>query len=241
VTPRRPPSSETAAAAVTGLIAEARLVRRAGLRAVSGGGNSARTAALVRELVETGVKGLVSFGIAGGLDPTLQPGMLVLPLGVRGEGGERWPVDAAWRARLDAGLSRAGLAVAAGDVLGAAEAADSVARKATLFAGNGAIAVDLESHLVARAAAGAGLPFVVLRAVADPALRALPPAALVGLDADGRPAIGRVIAALARRPGQLPALLQVARDTRRAMLALRRGCEVLADGALSGDHLAGVP
>src|SRR5690348_3529706 len=104
-------------------------------------------------------------------------------------------------------------------------------RWAALNRQSAAIAIDLESHLVADAAAAAGLPFAVLRAVADPAGRALPPAALIGLDAAGRPALGRILWSLMRQPAQLPALLQVARDTRRALAALRRAAEALGDDA----------
>jgi adenosylhomocysteine nucleosidase len=110
-------------------------------------------------------------------------------------------------------------------------AADTPSRKAALNRQSGAIAVDLESHLVAEAAAAAGLPFAALRAVADPAERALPPAALIGLDATGHPALGRILLSLARQPAQLPALLRLARDTRRALATLRRAGTALGDGA----------
>jgi len=60
----------------------------------------------------------------------------------------------------------------------------------------------------------------VLRAIADPAVRELPPAALVPLDDDGRPALGRVLASVMRRPQQLPTLLAVAREARQALQAL---------------------
>jgi adenosylhomocysteine nucleosidase len=69
--------------------------------------------------------------------------------------------------------------------------------------------------------------------VADPAERALPPAALIGLDAAGRPALGRVLLSLVRQPAQLPALLQLARDTRRALAALRRAGDALG-GTVQG-------
>jgi len=214
-------------AAVTGLAAEARIARRIGWRAAAAGGDAERTRRAVAQLVAEGASALVSFGICGGLDPALGPGALVLPQAVSSEDGRHRRVDAALRGALAAALGHAGIAAAGGDVLGAARAADTPARKTALHRRSGAIAIDLESHLVAEAAAAAGLPFAVLRAVADPAERALPPAALIGLDAAGRPALGRVLLSLARQPEQLPALLQLARDTRRALAALRRAGEAL--------------
>lgn len=218
------------AAAVTGLAAEATIARRAGMRAVAAGGHPARTVAAITELIAAGATGLVSFGICGGLDPALASGRLLLPDAVRDESGERLAVDGAWRAAAAAAMRTAGLALGSGEMLGAAAAIATPERKRALFAATGAVAVDLESHLVARAAAAARLPFIVLRAVADPAGRSLPAAALAGLDASGRPAIARILRALARDPSQLGALLRLARDTGRALGALRRAAPALAAG-----------
>jgi hopanoid-associated phosphorylase len=208
------------AAAVTGLAAEARLARRAGLEAVAAGGDPARTQAVAERLLAAGAAGLVSFGIAGGLAPDLPGGTLLLPDAVRDEAGGRWAVDPGWRAIVAAALSEG--AFVGGGILGADAVVGEVGRKRALFRSSGAVAVDLESHVVARAAARAGRPFLVLRAVADPGSRGLPPAAVVGLDAAGRPALGRVLGSLLRQPRQIPSLLLVARDTRRALASLRR-------------------
>jgi hopanoid-associated phosphorylase len=218
-------------AAVTGLAAEARIARRIGWRAVAAGADAERTRRAMAQLVADGARALVSFGICGGLDPALSPGALILPQVVISEDGRRLRVDAALRSVLAAVLGRARVVALGGDVLGAARAADTPARKAALNRQSGAVAVDLESHLVADAAAAAGLPFAVLRAVADPAERALPPAALISLGAGGRPAPGRILWSLVRQPAQLPALLQLARDTRHALAALRRAGEALGEDA----------
>jgi hopanoid-associated phosphorylase len=218
-------------AAVTGLAAEARIARRIGWRAAAAGGDAERTRQAMAQLIAGGASALVSFGICGGLDPSLGSGALILPHTVSSEDGRHRRVDLALRGALASALARAGIAAAGGDILGAARAADTPSRKAALHRQSRAVAVDLESHLVAEAAAAAGLPFAALRAVADPAERALPPAALIGLDATGRPALGRILRSLAAQPSQLPALLQLARDTRRALMALRRAGDAL-DGAV---------
>ena len=61
---------------------------------------------------------------------------------------------------------------------GATRIVATQADKARAWIDTGALAVDLESAVVARAAAAAGIPFLVLRAIADPATRHLPPARL---------------------------------------------------------------
>jgi adenosylhomocysteine nucleosidase len=218
-------------AAVTGLAAEARIAERIGWRAVAAGGDAERTRRAMAPLVADGVRALVSFGICGALDPALNPGALILPQVVIAEDGRRHRIDVALRSVLAAALGRARVVALAGDILGAVRAADTPSRKAALNRQSGAVAVDLESHLVAEAAAAAGLPFAVLRAVADPAERALPPAALIGLDAAGRPALGRILPSLARHPGQLPALVRLAGDTRRALATLRRAGDALQPDA----------
>ncbi|HUH83942.1 MAG TPA: hopanoid-associated phosphorylase [Stellaceae bacterium] len=214
------------AGAVTGLAAEARIARRAGLDAVAGGGDADSTGAKIKTLLARGASGLVSFGICAGLDPALAPGDLLLPRLV-------WQLTPAvaetWHAKVAAALTAAGIQVIAqGAILGQSAMVQDRAEKAALFGAGGALALDMESHLVARAAGIAGLPFLVLRAVADSAGRNLPPAALVGLDREGRPQLQRVILSVLAHPRQLPALMAVARDTSRALAALRRAAPVLA-------------
>ncbi|HXY98540.1 MAG TPA: nucleoside phosphorylase [Stellaceae bacterium] len=220
-----------ALAAVTGLAAEATIARRAGLRAAAAGGGGTRIASLIAGLIAEGANGLVSFGICGGLDPALASGSLLLPLAVREETGARLPVDRAWHAAVAAALAEAGIAAATGDLLGAAAPAATPERKRALHAG-GAVAVDLESHFVAQAARAARLPFLVLRAVADPAARRLPPAALAGLDDEGHAALGPVLQSLWRQPAQLPALVQIACETKAALRALRRAAPLLGRVAI---------
>lgn len=207
-------------AAITGLRTEARLAHRFGLVAIASGGTAARTRVVSESLLNEGAAALLSFGIAGALAPPLASGTLLLPRTVIEENGDRHPVDGAWRSRVETALAATGLPVESGAILGAAQAADTRERKAALFRSTGAVAIDLESHLVARVAAEAGRPFLVLRAIADPALRALPPAAVNGLDERGAPALGRVLASVLRQPGQVPVLLRLAGDVRRALSAL---------------------
>jgi acyl CoA:acetate/3-ketoacid CoA transferase alpha subunit len=98
--------------------------------------------------------------------------------------------------------------------------------------------IDEHSHagMANRYVAGAsGLPFGVLRVIADPAERNIPAAALAGMRSDGEIDFLAVLASLANRPGQLPALLRLAADTRRAMAALLRCCDLLGPSLGFGD------
>lgn len=192
------------------------------LRVVVGGGDPRRLAALLAAEADAAVAAVLSFGIAGGLDPALAPGDLVVSTRVRGPRGA-WPADMGWAAAL-ARATGARLGVLAG---AAAVVPDPAAKRALRDATGGALAVDLESEAAAEYAAARALPFVALRAVADTAAEVLPHAAAVGLTSDGRPAPGRVALALLRRPRDLPALLTVARRSRTALAALARAAAAL--------------
>ncbi len=59
-----------------------------------GGGTAAGAEAAARRLIDEGSDALVSFGLAGGLDPALRPGALIVPSAVIVD-GVRHPTDPA--------------------------------------------------------------------------------------------------------------------------------------------------
>ena len=209
---------------LTGLAQEAAIARRISPLVACSASDPARAERLARDLAGQGATALLSFGIAGGLAPGLRSGDLVIGTAVATDAAII-PCDPDLAAQFAAALPGA----VQGDVWGGTVIVDTAAAKARLHRDSGAVIVDLESAAVARAAAEAGLPFGVLRAVADPAAHGLPPAALVGLDAEGRPAIGPVLRALARSPGQLPALIRLGRQSSAAMKALLAAAGRLGD------------
>jgi len=197
---------------VVGLAAEARLVRSLGWPVAIGGGTAGGARLAAERLVSGGITALISFGLAGGLDPALRPGSLLVPRTIITD-GQRLPTDPGLSERLG------GVSIPL--LLGAWDVVTSAAAKAALFAATGAAAVDLESGAVARVAAAHGLPFTVLRAICDPAERDLPPAALIALDRHGAIGLARVLGSVLVHPGQLPALLALAADAAVARRALR--------------------
>ena len=206
---------------VVGMRSEAALLAPGPMIACSGG-RPARAEELASYLLEAGAEALLSFGVAGGLDPALAPGDLVIATEVDLDGASL-KADEAWAKRLHNELPQARLGVVCGAQTPMLTAAD----KAHLRAESGGLAIDLESAAVAEACAAKGVPFAVLRAVADPAGRAIPAFALKGLAEDGRTRALPVILGLLGRPGQLPALLGLARDNRAALKALGRAARLL--------------
>ncbi|KAA0679198.1 phosphorylase [Roseomonas genomospecies 6] len=225
-----------AAAILTGMALEARLARRTG-RPVACATGHAAAAEAARRLLEGGAGGIVSFGVAGGLAPDLKPGSLIVATAVIDEEGTVYGACRRWHRHLRHALPQARPAVVAGALVPAASRDD----KARLRACTGAVAVDLESLAVARVCRAWGRPFAVLRAVADPEWRALPAAALAGLDGDGRMSPGAVLARLAADPRQVVALGRLAWDLGCALAALRKAADAFPGELLGGGPIGGGP
>lgn len=205
---------------VTGLIAEARWLRKAGFMVAVGGGTSLGAERAAETLIRQGAQGLISFGLAGGIEPGFASGSILVPPAVT-EAHHIYPVD--YRLKEFLGGS-AGKPIYAGKRVAA-----SVHDKELIYNRHHAVAIDLESGAVARMALKHGLPFAVLRAVVDPADCALPPAAIVGLKEDGAVNLRAILHSLMRHPRQLPALIDLARDAKAARAALLAKLEKLPE------------
>jgi hopanoid-associated phosphorylase len=207
---------------VCGLKVEARIARGPGVRTIAGGGNSAALADSIEREIANGIAGIVSFGIAGALISTLRPGALIVAKSTIFE-GEILEAHEAWSASLMRSLPHAlGESLAGSDRI----VADRQ-NKERLHRETGAAAVDMESHIGARAAAKHGLPFVALRAISDPLDRVMPPAALIAMRDRGGIDLAAVLGSIAKSPRQMPQLIAIAHDTGRALGALGRGRRLL--------------
>ncbi len=219
--------------AACGLRAEARIAARSDeVKAIAGGGDARRLGGLIQEQIARGGKAIISFGLAAGLAPGLDAGTCVVASEVVSEGDRtRYAVTRAWTAQLRSQLVRAEFA----PVAGVDQPLVATAEKLALHGRTQAVAADMESHAAAELAARHGLPFAALRVIADPVERQLPAAALVGMRPDGEIDIAAVIAALARNPTQLRALMGLAFDTRRAFAELLRCQDLLGPRFALGD------
>jgi adenosylhomocysteine nucleosidase len=207
--------------AVTGLARERRMAAGEGVEAVGAGGDPRRLRLLLDARGAPGCRAVVSFGIAGGLDPALKPGDVVVGTGVVDENGRR-AADLDLSATILNALGGLSTRVLAADLAGVDAAVLAVAGKTELRAATGAAAVDMESHVAAAFAGRHGLPFAALRVVCDPADQALPAFAASALTADGEPDIAAVFLAFARGRARIGDLMRLARDSNAAFAALGR-------------------
>ncbi|MFK7943483.1 MAG: adenosylhopane nucleosidase [Paracoccaceae bacterium] len=212
---------------ICGMVSEVRTLGRwvndARVSVMVSGARPDKAEQMTQRLADAGARLLVSWGIAGGLDPALASGALVSAESVTTPDLSTYPLATKLLGSTSDGL-----------LVGSDVVVTSVAEKASLRARTGALAVDMETHKVAEVAAARALPCLAVRAISDPADRALPVLAASALNEDGRPRIGRVIKGLVRQPWELPCLVAAGRDSNRALATLRAAaddifCKLLND------------
>lgn len=135
--------------------------------AVAGAGEfCARVAA--EGLLAKGAGALLNWGVAAGLQPGLLPGELVMPtLLLGGERGYR--ADRSWHAAMKKRLHAQHINIHQGSLVHSDSLLTLPAYKRALHHSSAAVAVDRESAAVAAVAQQARVPFLTLKAIADPA------------------------------------------------------------------------
>jgi hopanoid-associated phosphorylase len=187
------------------------------LLAVSGMGG-ALAALAARHLVDAGAAALMSFGLAGGLDPALSAGTVVLPTAVISPDGARFLTSTGWREQMSDAIAKQ-RPVAGGTLLTSLSAIGTVADKAAAFRETGAVAVDMESSGVAEVAAAHNLPFIAVRVIVDTAADVLP-RAVMAASRGGHVNFRRLIGGLAVAPLDLIALIRLGQRYRAATRSL---------------------
>jgi adenosylhomocysteine nucleosidase len=148
---------------------------------------------------------VIGAGVAGGLSEELAPGEILVSVRVLDAAEEAPPPDPALVARA---LALPGLR--AGTLLTVVRPALSAAQKAALAVRGGDLScVDMESAAWARACAGAGVPYVILRAISDTADEDLPRYLALCMDKEGGIRRAAVARGAVLHPSAIPALLRM--------------------------------
>ena len=205
---------------VTGLFSEARIAAGPGMTVICSSSDPDQLRAQLEAFDHTSVRGIISFGIAGGLDPMLRAGDLVVASEIMTSSG-RWATAPSLSQNLVDGTSIGRRRIVGGTIVGAEEVILHPRDKTELHERTGATAVDMESHIAADFAHAAGLPFAALRVVSDPAHRALPELATSAIKPNGDVDLRKVMRGIARNPMVIRALVSTGRDFNRALRSLR--------------------
>jgi adenosylhomocysteine nucleosidase len=221
---------------VTGLVQEARIAAGPGMTVICSSSDPQQLRALLTVFDPSTIRGVISFGVAGGLDPSLRSGDVVVATEVSA-GDTRWLAGLALNETLIASVALGRRRVVRGALAGVENLVAARAGKAALRSETGAAAVDMESHIAAAYAAEAGLPFAALRVIADPASRALPEIAKTAIKPNGDIDLRKVLRGVARNPRTLRDLVSTGIDFNRALRSLRgcRGFLLGGEGFVAAD------
>jgi nucleoside phosphorylase len=126
-----------------------------------------------------------------------------------------------WTARLSEAATKGALQAEKGNLAHSDPPAISPADKRSLHIQTKALGVDMESFAVGEAARARGVPFQMMRVVADGATRILPVSALDAMNPDGSVSTVRTLATLALRPWELGDLVRLGLQTAAARRTLR--------------------
>jgi adenosylhomocysteine nucleosidase len=207
---------------VTGLLQEARIAAGPGMAVVCSSSDPQQLRALLTVFDPETIRGVISFGVAGGLDPSLKSGDVVVATEVMA-GDTRWLAGLSLSEDQIAGIALGRRRVVRGGLAGVEEVVAGQSCKAALRSVTGAAAVDMESHIAAAYAAENDLPFAALRVISDPATRALPALARNAIKPNGDIDLRMIFRGLVREPRTLRALVSTGLDFNRALKSLR-GC-----------------
>lgn len=196
------------------------------------GPGAGAAAAGAERAVARGAACLVSWGTVGALKRG-EPGDILLPGRVLDESLRAVETDAALSNRLSQAFH--GLAPIHRGTLASAHAPVTTrAGKMALAESSGADAVDMESAAIGNVASRHRLPLLIVRVIVDRADKAVPAAAMAGMDGPRtRPA--RVLARLLKSPHEVPDMFALALAARRARRTLR-ACAPAMQAALEADR-----
>lgn len=170
------------------------------------GAQNARKAAELA--ISKGATQLISWGCAGALHHELKMGDLVLADSLLDSDGTQTPVNAAWHEHAKTILG-ADVTVYKGALFNSHDVVSTAQEKQAIYEKTGALALDMESYAIAQAAQHYALPFLAIRAIADPASMDLPIALSNALNEEGEVDISKIIFSLARNPKEIPHLIQI--------------------------------
>ncbi len=182
------------------------------------GADNARIASEL--LVSQGATRLISWGCAGALAAPLNQGDLVLPDTLIDAEGCQIAFDPAWLKAAQNALTpylkiHTGCLVESKTIVATAE------DKKQLHLKMNAIVVDMETIAIAKIAALNKLPFLAIRAIADPVDMDLPKAINHALNDEGNILLSKLLLFIVQHPAEIPGLIKLGLHFHAAKKTLR--------------------
>ncbi|PKM12232.1 MAG: phosphorylase [Gammaproteobacteria bacterium HGW-Gammaproteobacteria-3] len=188
------------------------------------GPNNAKVAA--ERLVDRGAKRLISWGCAGALNETLKPGDLTLVATLVSGQMETIDIQSPWLSETRRILS--GLKPHISGCLAESKTIVSLTEdKKKLRRQTQACVLDMESIAIAQIARQHNVPFLAIRAIADPVDMSLPQTVIQALNSEGDVVLSRLLSYLARHPSELTRLVKLGRHFNAAQKTLKLAARYL--------------
>lgn len=200
------------------------------LLAYSGAGaENAQTAANL--LIKQGAARLISWGCAAALSPGLSSGDLVLADAVISAEGENIALDSSWYKQVKTTLEKVslkvsleckpGFALRTGELLESKVLVAKSMDKQALYQQTHAVALDMESVSIAKVAQQQDIPFLAIRAIADPVSMDLPDAVSYALNDKGDVQLFKLLTFLCLHPNELSGLITLGKQFSAAKRTLK--------------------
>jgi nucleoside phosphorylase len=165
--------------------------------------------AAINTLLVQKVERLISFGTAAALRQDIKSGDIIIPANIVNAGNDRQDISSSWRDYVIAQLDSCPAKLHYGDMLGTDNVITNYAEKQALAGKTGAIAVDMESALICKAATEHKLSALVVRVVVDEADTSIPIQILDNTDAYGEVAMAGLLKAILIHPSLLKDLVKL--------------------------------
>jgi len=201
------------------LISEHILVAHAG----TGPANAIKATEL---LLAKGSTQLISWGCAAALDHSLNAGDLCVPKIIIAENQQRYPTNPDWQQHTTKLLSELH-AIHSDPLSESCSLVSTQTDKKALHDAFGSVALDMESAAIAKIAKKANIPYLVIRAIADPANMDMPDAITYALNNEGIVNIKKLIIYLLTHPNEIPSLIKLGLAFQSARRTLKYAARVL--------------
>ncbi|WP_340123319.1 phosphorylase [Methylobacter svalbardensis] len=182
------------------------------------GAGNAQTASEL--LIAQGATRLISWGCAAALSETLKPGDLVLADNLIDADNTQLAIHSDWHSYTKNLLSNT-LKVHTGSLAESNSIVAAAQDKKHLYTQTGAIALDMESIAIAKVARQNNLPFLAIRAIADPVSMDLPKAINHSVNNEGDIVLSKLLLYVALHPTELPGLIKLGLHFNAAKITLK--------------------
>jgi len=172
-----------------------------------------------KKLLELKIDGLVSWGVAGAIDSSVNSGDLIIADSIISH-NKTYLVSTEWKNKLLRHMQKSSNQLLNGNIASSKEICATTKEKENLLQRTGALAVDMESAAIAEVSRDNKLDFLVIRTIADQANASIPEAVLKHTDNLGNPKLLKFILSCITKPMQIRDLAILAKNYNKALKTL---------------------